>query len=692
LCAAIVLFYIRGWLYARSPDSSKRDYALFTGQTKKTADFNKTMANWVQDVNLKLTRHIKEAVKPVEDAVPLRQSATPPPSQNEPEVAGPEARKPASMRDLRKRLRQNIFVPEDDITQTEIYYPNSLINDLPNCFAVKDRKVFGSTVIADADADLQKLHASVLGVPKQYAANHDYATNVSYPSELVQELFPLKLEEFESPCAVVMLWNFYQLVKKPPDRRKILLPAGLNRQDAPEDYHTLVRPERAALLLRQAIMFYTSGYCMIQSGLKLQQSKERLVPADRGTKVVVRERAKAQPKKAKEQAPTAYTARQFTAEQKKELSELESDFQLRKAEITKFNQLFGVQKKIVAEAQKKKPQFEALVNELYAAYLAAYKFPSAVGVDRRAALVESLNTIASALSEKDVVASAVLARLNDNEAATVRSLQGESARTVTDLEKRLEKNSEEVAQSIKNFKKTDTFRLQREDIKQQLLRDESSFVNFMINRDNNGRVRLQEKEDLQMQIQIEKAKDVLLTRRQDQLKNRKVKSKAARKKFPKNPPNQATLQFKGVVLGPSLIVRGFSRVFNLTNSQTIDDRKDPTQDAVMRAIQRCAIFRTPSALKVLDAERVHLAGPSLPCDILMDKTSAASALLLAFMELADYMDSPSPPLLTRAQLRTVDGYWRKTPFDQGKDYAKWSEDHQRAFRDAYRVQMKKWLE
>jgi hypothetical protein len=213
----------------------------------------------------------------------------------------------------------------------------------------------------------------------------------------------------------------------------------------------------------------------------------------------------------------------------------------------------------------------------------------------------------------------------------------------------------------------------------------------MINRDNNGRVRLQEKEDLQMQIQIEKAKDVLLTRRQDQLKNRKVKSKAVRKKFPKNPPNQATLQFKGVVLGPSLIVRGFSRVFNLTNSQTIDDRKDPTQDAVMRAIQRCAIFRTPSALKVLDAERVHLAGPSLPCDILMDKTSAASALLLAFMELADYMYSPSPPLLTRAQLRTVDGYWRKTPFGQGKDYAKWSEDHQRAFRDAYRVQMKKWL-
>jgi hypothetical protein len=182
-----------------------------------------------------------------------------------------------------------------------------------------------------------------------------------------------------------------------------------------------------------------------------------------------------------------------------------------------------------------------------------------------------------------------------------------------------------------------------------------------------------------------------------QAKAQKLKAKAQAKTQAKaqakenKPQKQPNKEFKGVVMGPSLIVRGFSRVFNLTNSQTVDNRKDPNEDAVMRAINRCAIFRTPSALRVLGADQLDLADPVLPCNILMDKTSAASALLLAFMELADYMYSPSPPLITRAQLRTVDGYWRETPFGQGKDYSTWNSDHQRAFRDAYRVQMKKWM-
>jgi hypothetical protein len=77
----------------------------------------------------------------------------------------------------------------------------------------------------------------------------------------------------------------------------------------------------------------------------------------------------------------------------------------------------------------------------------------------------------------------------------------------------------------------------------------------------------------------------------------------------------------------------------------------------------------------------------------MDKTSAASALLLAYMELSDYLFSPSPPLMTRAQLRSVDGFWGQdnTPFGEGLNYREWDGQHQRAFREAYRTQMKRWM-
>jgi hypothetical protein len=691
LCAAIVLFYIRGWLYARPVDDSKRDYKLLMGQTKKTTDFLTTMSNWVQDVNLKLTRHIKEAEQPVEAEVPIPEQT--PPLPIDLVVAGGPPRRQAAVRDVRKRLRQNIFVPENDITQTEVYYPNSIINDIPNCFAPKDTRVFGTKAIPDADEKLQKLHASVLGVPKQYAAKHDYPTNISYPSELVEELFPLTLDEFESPCAVVMLWNFYQLVKKPPDRRKILLPLGLNRQEAPEDYHTLVRPERAALLIRQAIMFYTSGYCMIQSGLALQQSPTRLVPPNRrfaGIKMAERDKPKNISKKGEEPALKMDTARHFAVQQNKDLKELTDEFDLTKERANAFQRMFELQKKIISEAKKQQPELDSLVKKLYAVERVAYG-DNVIYLTPAAQFIASLKDARSTARVIDI--------LNTQEAELIKKLQAKSTNTLNEATQILAEQKEALRVMIVPLQKTQTFKRLTQAERDELLADEDLMVEYAR---RSGRLRdldklLQEIQTHSDIIRVQELQSELFTKRNEQLATRvsprpqRKKTKVKKESNKKANKKANKQEFKGVVTGPSLIVRGFSRVFNLTNSQTIDDRKDPTQDAVMRAIQRCAIFRTPSALKVLGVDRSEVAGPALPCDIMMDKTSAASALLLAFMELADYMYSPSPPLITRTQLRTVDGYYGNTPFGQGESYDRWSENHKQAFRAAYRAQMKKWM-
>ena len=760
-CAAIVLFYIRGWLYARSASKSKRDYSLLTGTATTSDSFLETMSYWVQDVNLKLTRHIakrennpddeeneeedeeEEEEEEEEDPLtavgfdPIRTNSFQSPllDDEEPErVAGaedeyferstqtdddedeeepPNARKPrkaqglAKFRDVRKRLRQNIFVPEKDITQTEVYYPNSVINDIPNCFNPRSEKVFTNSIIDD-DEELQELQTSLRGVPNQFAATHSYLANLEYPSELDQELFPLTLDKFESPCAVVMLWNFYQLVKKPPDRRKILLPVGLNRQAPLEDYQALVRPERAALLLRQAIMFYTSGYCMIQSGLKLNKV-DREVPSDRGTKIIINPKKTAKkPSKKAQQAKVKTDKsifRKFNAQQKANLRDLKP----KRGVSAKFKNLFKLQSDIVANAAKlTSKELEILVDNLYQLYSSAYGLPLRANTGPKSDLINAIGAARGKAQEMTTL------MLRDEEKFLEYLLEPTNKFAWTPTQESM--IDARMAQ-IDARLKAPSLDVASPEAEEKTPNDEDSFIDdeqvFGSEPPDQARPTRLNKRQLAnrsavpykgdgARVKIARPEATRLNKRQ--LANRSAvpyKGSGARVKVPPLRKRKATPgDLKGVVTGPSLIVRGFSRVFNLTNMQTVEShepkrRKNKDANAVMRAVQRCAIFRTPSALKVLGVDSSALdGGPALPCDIFMDKTSAASALLLAYMELADYMFSPSPPLMTRDQLLTVEGYWgdKNIPFGKGDEYKKWGTDRQQAFRDAYRKQMKKWLD
>lgn len=724
LCAAIVLFYIRGWLYARSTDASKRDYASFTGLEGRSTDFYQLMSDWVDDVNLKLTRHIKK--KPNEAArIPSAGAGDEEEEEDEEETEEDVVRRPASSRDVRRRRRENVFVPEEDITQTEIYYPNSIINEIPNCFAAGDRRIFGTKPIEEDQEEYRAQQLSILGVPNQYAKERDYADSLKYPSELRAELFPLTLESFQSPCAVVMLWNFYQLVKKPPDRRKILLPVGLNRANVTDEYKALVRPERAALLLRQAIMFYTSGYCMIQSGLILnsEQIDRRVKPLTRGEMVRVetskkpvnrdtepREKPK---KKNKKQADILPTFKQLNETALKKFKEknwvkLKQLEKLITAQDTTLTSLL--------DGQDQAEALELLKERLEEAY------GDNVFLEAREAMEKAASDAAKAKADKKAAdkaaEDAAYARFNAQQAAERAAAaaeeedEKEAAEAAAEAEQAEQvaaeaeeyaayveaailaaKGDEELAEFAKELdKQLEVFA--EENVRDQVAGGEDLARTY-------ARAILQQEQKYIKDVKAGHEDSVLLTMRLKQLAAMQAKLKPKAAKAPKAAKPTKPKELKGVVKGSSLIVRGFGRVFNLTNAHTVTShqlkpdkrRKNKDRDAVVRAIHRCAIFRTPSALKVLlvDGAELH-PEPVPPCDIFMDKTSAASALLLAYMELVDFMFSPSAPLLTREQLLTVEGYWGPDhePFGQGEMYNKWSERHKLAFRDAYRFQMKKW--
>ena len=75
------------------------------------------------------------------------------------------------------------------------------------------------------------------------------------------------------------------------------------------------------------------------------------------------------------------------------------------------------------------------------------------------------------------------------------------------------------------------------------------------------------------------------------------------------------------------------------------------------------------------------------CEEFRKKTSAASALLLAYMEIMDALVSPEPPLMTRRSMRVREFYVEEggeLGLYEAADYPDWSPEKKRAFREAYR--------
>jgi hypothetical protein len=65
-----------------------------------------------------------------------------------------------------------------------------------------------------------------------------------------------------------------------------------------------------------------------------------------------------------------------------------------------------------------------------------------------------------------------------------------------------------------------------------------------------------------------------------------------------------------------------------------------------------------------------------------NKESACSAILVMYMELMDYMVNPSPPLITRNQMRVMALYNGAEPYDE-RTWATWSEDKKTQYRKEY---------
>jgi len=129
------------------------------------------------------------------------------------------------------------------------------------------------------------------------------------------------------------------------------------------------------------------------------------------------------------------------------------------------------------------------------------------------------------------------------------------------------------------------------------------------------------------------------------------------------------------------IYRGYAKIFNVRNAE-FQSKKKKKKKQKYKLAEVCPLLN----------------GETFPyCDEFRQKTSAASALLLAYMELTDYFVDPSPPLICQNDFRVTEFYVNP---DTEKDrlemydvstYASWTRHKKRTFRGAYERFRRQWM-
>lgn len=133
----------------------------------------------------------------------------------------------------------------------------------------------------------------------------------------------------------------------------------------------------------------------------------------------------------------------------------------------------------------------------------------------------------------------------------------------------------------------------------------------------------------------------------------------------------------------SYVMRGFGLIYNVKNA---DYQRQRPQRKEYSLIGSCPLFDNKS-----NTDQIN----SYPCNEFRMKESAAAAILLMYMELVDYLVSPSPPLMLRRDMRVTAMYVtpdKKTIEDYDVNiYNKWSEDKKQEFSKEYKKFLLKYM-
>jgi hypothetical protein len=130
----------------------------------------------------------------------------------------------------------------------------------------------------------------------------------------------------------------------------------------------------------------------------------------------------------------------------------------------------------------------------------------------------------------------------------------------------------------------------------------------------------------------------------------------------------------------SYIMRGYAMIYNI-RSRRYEKGK---QSSGLKG--SCPVFsKQPNWQQVAD----------FPCDEFRDKESAASAVLLMYMEMMDYFVSPSPPLMLRNQMQVtavyVDPVTKLIEDFNVETYQEWSSHKETAFKKEYNKFLLKYM-
>jgi hypothetical protein len=116
---------------------------------------------------------------------------------------------------------------------------------------------------------------------------------------------------------------------------------------------------------------------------------------------------------------------------------------------------------------------------------------------------------------------------------------------------------------------------------------------------------------------------------------------------------------------PRLVLKGYNLIYNIKNEEYYKG-KGGIQE-------HCPLFKDGSP----EEEQTEN-----PCNQFNDKTSAASAILLMYIELLDYCLNPSPPVMRRSDMKVRALYRNKEPYDL-LDYGDWTLEKKTAYAREY---------